>query len=97
MNDAEWSRKVRERDNFRCVFGLRGCLGAASDACHIFSRGFQKLRFDIDNGLSGCRTCHSWCEVHKDKFLLLARSIIGENKWMSLVKKIEKYYGKKNK
>ena len=57
-----WRKKVFERDNFTC----RKCekVGGKLNAHHInpFST-HPELRFDIENGLTLCHSCH--VELHK--------------------------------
>jgi len=62
MTDAEWSKAVRKRDFNTCRILLPGCTSKATDAHHIFTRKFKKLRCDIRNGLSVCRNCHNKLE-----------------------------------
>ena len=53
--DKAWSVAVKTRDKFRC----RLCLGEGTDAHHICHRGQNYgLRWDIENGITLCRTCH---------------------------------------
>ena len=53
--DKAWSLAVKTRDKFRC----RVCLGEGTDAHHICHRGQNYgLRWDIENGITLCRTCH---------------------------------------
>ena len=53
--DKAWSLAVKTRDKFRC----RLCLGEGTDAHHICHRGQNYgLRWDIENGITLCRTCH---------------------------------------
>lgn len=91
--DNEWSRKVKERDRYRCRFGYKGCTGKATDACHIFSRSFKKLRWVVDNGLAGCRKCHSKSERNTKVFELDARRLVGEDIWKELVGVLAEVYG----
>lgn len=92
QKDYEWSKKVKERDRYRCRFGLRGCTGKATDACHIFSRRFKALRYNINNGLAGCRNCHTWTEQNTESFESLARLLVGEEIWMELTSILFKHY-----
>lgn len=53
----EWSRLVKERDNFTCM----NCsiVGGELESHHIKSYAeYPELRFDINNGITLCVDCH---------------------------------------
>lgn len=53
----EWSRKVKERDDFTCqLCGLRGVV-LHSDHIKPFAL-YPELRFDLSNGRALCKPCH---------------------------------------
>ena len=61
-----WSKTVRERDNWTCQ--KCGKRGGEMHAHHIkrFNKN-PKLRFDVSNGITLCNKCH--CKLHKpDKY-----------------------------
>jgi len=60
---AEWRTAVFERDEYTCQ--LCGQVGHQLVAHHIYLFSeFPDLRFDVDNGLTLCRSCHS--SLHND-------------------------------
>ena len=62
----KWRMSVFERDNWTCQgCGLRGCY---LQAHHIKSWAkFKDLRYDINNGVTLCLTCHSQTDNYKGK------------------------------
>jgi 5-methylcytosine-specific restriction endonuclease McrA len=65
VNSSKWSLEVKKRDNFIC----QGC-GANKDlqSHHIVPwKKDETLRFDIENGITLCRSCHSFVERMIDK------------------------------
>lgn len=53
--DAFWSQAVLARDGHRCQL----CGAPADDAHHIIHRARMSVRYDLGNGISLCRRCHS--------------------------------------
>lgn len=57
--DRLWSLVVRKRDRFRCqVCGETDYRKI--QAMHIISRSEWAVRWNLDNGISGCRACHKY-------------------------------------
>jgi len=56
-NHRNWRKRIFERDNYKCVdCGTNKFLHAH----HIKTRAeFPENEFDIDNGITLCRNCHS--------------------------------------
>ena len=52
-----WRKSVFERDGYRCL--ICGKVGGRLNAHHIRSwKDFPELRFDVDNGMTMCQSCH---------------------------------------
>lgn len=61
LMDTTWSKRVLERDFYRCQW----CFRAGTDPHHIIYKSqSQATRWDIDNGICLCRECHD--EAHKN-------------------------------
>lgn len=59
---VEWRKAVFERDGFQCQVCEK--IGGKLNAHHIkpFAK-HKELRFDVDNGITLCETCHK--KVHR--------------------------------
>lgn len=86
--DKEWSKKVRERDNYICQV----CSKKGNQAHHILPRMFKQLRHELDNGLTLCYSCHiankysahknpiwfyHWLKYNKPELLLKSELFLG--------------------
>lgn len=61
----EWRISVYKRDNFTCQY-CNDNKANNIEAHHIKSFAkYPNLRYDIDNGITLCKTCHK--EIHKNK------------------------------
>lgn len=57
--DALWSKAVRARDRFTCQV----CYSTDAknmQAMHIISRSEWAIRWDLENGICGCKACHKF-------------------------------------
>ena len=55
---SDWREKVFNRDKFKCC--SCGQIGGQLEAHHLFSyKGFPELRYDIENGITLCKECHT--------------------------------------
>jgi len=61
IEDQQWSRDVRARDNHTC----RRCKGKGTEAHHIATRARRPdLVLVLSNGATLCAFCHQWCHTH---------------------------------
>lgn len=64
----EWRTKVYQRDGFACQDCGVHCEPKNIIAHHLKEfADYPELRFDVDNGLTLCRTCHFNRHHHKEK------------------------------
>lgn len=57
---TEWRKSVYERDNWTCQECGIHCKPKNITAHHIKSfHDYPELRYDIDNGITYCRSCHA--------------------------------------
>lgn len=86
MLDSGWSEKVKKRDNYTCQ--KCGSTQKQLNSHHIFSRSHKSTRWDIDNGITLCVSCHKFNNgsAHKDpeQFRTWIISIIGQNEYDKL-------------
>jgi len=67
----EWSKLVKERDNFKCVFCDETKM---LNAHHIINRQNEDLRFDINNGITLCSKHHRFSfsfSAHQNSFIFV--------------------------
>lgn len=61
--DNTWSKKIRERANYRCEIcrdlGLEQ-KGKKVEAAHVVGKGCTFLRWDLRNGVCACTTHHKF-------------------------------------
>lgn len=93
--DKAWSQQVIARYHGRCQWLLPGCLGEATDACHVIPRRFGQLRLDVDNGIAGCRVCHQKVDANPKLLKALASKILSREAIASLQSKMLHVYGRR--
>lgn len=94
LTDEAWAEAIKTRDPM-CRFNRPGCLKKSTDACHVFPRANMGTRFNLLNGIGGCRACHSWQETHPEEARPIMQHIVGMGIWMDLKVKatsIVKFY-----
>jgi len=85
-----WSQAVLKMDSYRC----QRCDSPATQAHHIFSRRYQAVRYEVNNGVSLCYPCHIyWAHSEHEKFRDFILGWMGEQKFNLL--KLLAYEGKK--
>lgn len=92
--DAEWARKVKERDGWRCqVTGAyygpgSGRASRGLEAAHIFSRNNPYVRHEIDDGVSLSYSLHRfWCHRQPAEFMVWVEQWMGKERFEALRKK----------
>ena len=91
--DKEWSLAVRTRDKFTCQrCGYHHPRGKSLNGAHIISRDNSKLRWNVNNGICLCISCHRWwAHTHPVEFTYWVAKKIG---WDKLENLYEYAYGK---
>jgi len=51
--------QVLERDEYRCLVGMEGCLGLANQVDHIHPLAFGGAPYDPSNLRASCAKCNS--------------------------------------
>lgn len=75
-----WRRKVRRRDKYTCQMPKCGSKKSLK-VHHILTWAkFPSLRFDIDNGICLCRSCHDKISKVEHYYAKLFISIVKRNK-----------------
>lgn len=72
--DALRSRIVKARAGFRCE--RCGGSGQLQD-CHVFSRAFKSIRWDLENAIAACTGCHQWGHRNPLAWYELAEKVRG--------------------
>jgi len=72
----KWRQEVYRRDNFKCQ--MPGCKKRGRvQAHHIRSWSTAPaLRYDVDNGISLCWTCHNEVNKHETQYAQLFIDIV---------------------
>lgn len=101
FNHIRWSAAVKRRDHFTCQICER--RGEKLNAHHIYAYNrYKDLRYDLDNGITLCETCHKdfhqiyengdntaeQFEEYKKTRLMLIEHIRREKKKNKIVEKI---------
>lgn len=76
----EWRKKVFERDDYTCQkCGIRSGNGKATylTAHHIKSFSeYPELRFEVNNGITLCESCHCRLDKYRARFIRLEAQIV---------------------
>lgn len=79
--DQKWRQEVKARDGYRCrMCGSRNRL----EAHHVFGRGNQGTRHDLDNGVTLCEPHHRYAHGFKPQFLTWAERELGTERFRAL-------------
>lgn len=95
--DKEFSLYIRKRDG-RCMNPLcpNGMSRSAEvkylECSHFWPRGDLISRFDPDNCMALCHTCHSmWENTKQGKYRELMIRVLGYKRYQALQKRVEDY------
>ena len=56
--DEIWKMKVKQRDSYNCQVCKKKVEGHNCHAHHILPKGFSRLRWDVNNGITLCYRHH---------------------------------------
>ena len=90
--DKEWSRKVKERDGFKCQ--INGCEKTRLNSHHIIPWQYKETRTDLMNGITLCVSHHTFGKKSAHKNALWFSNWLRENKpdlYNYLMEKINEY------
>lgn len=81
--DILWSEVIRLRDKYKCQHP--GCSRAGVQAHHIFGRGYNNTRHDIQNGILLCKYHHKfWAHGKPEEFRDFITKRLGEKTYEEL-------------
>jgi 5-methylcytosine-specific restriction endonuclease McrA len=87
--DSEFSRAIKERDNWRCRrCGTQYAEGSRGLHCaHIVGRRNRELRWDERNVVSLCASCHFWAHGNPIAFTDWLRVELGARRltWLKRI------------
>ncbi len=88
----EWRRKIRERDGAKCQ--MPNCMSKKQIQVHHILKwsSYPTLRFDVNNGICLCSTCHKRIQGQEEVWAPLFMSII----MATINKELQKAIDKKN-
>tara|TARA_Y100000590_G_scaffold423744_1_gene529931 strand:- start:871 stop:1143 length:273 start_codon:yes stop_codon:yes gene_type:complete len=77
---AEWRKKVYNRDKRRCQ--MPGCKSKYKIQAHHIKTwsGASSLRYDIDNGITLCKSCHDSINKYESHYEALFTEIVSSKK-----------------
>lgn len=79
--DYYWSQIIKIANPF-CWF--TGCNKPSTEACHIHSRRHDGTRWDVKNGMGGCRQHHRWETDHPKEAKPLVMAHVGKEEYERL-------------
>jgi len=76
---TDWRKKVYKRDKHKCQ--MPGCGYRKYLQAHHIQRwaSASSLRFDVDNGITLCKNCHSRVTGHERQYESLFMEIVRKN------------------
>ena len=75
----DWRKKVYSRDKFQCQ--MPGCKSKYRLQAHHINNWSSAaiLRYDVDNGITLCRSCHERITGHEHAYQSLFSQIVHDN------------------
>ena len=75
----DWRKKVYKRDKFRCQ--MPDCKSKYKIQAHHIVKWSSAaiLRYDVDNGITLCRSCHEKITGHEHLYQSLFHEIVKKN------------------
>lgn len=74
----EWSKNVKNRDNWKCKISNSDCYGRI-EAHHILGwTAYPELRYDINNGITLCHAHHPRKRIDEAKLSPFFQSLVAE-------------------
>lgn len=75
----EWRSKVYKRDEFKCQ--MPGCDSRFRIQAHHIKKwsSAAMLRYDVENGITLCRSCHEHITGYEQAYETLFYQIVREN------------------
>ena len=75
----EWRISIYKRDKFKCQ--MPGCSSKKYLNAHHIQKwaSASMLRYDIDNGITLCRSCHGRVTGHEQHYQRLFQDIVRKN------------------
>lgn len=94
-NDAAFSKYIRTRDGWKCVYGFKCGMNidysenkGGLDNSHFQKRSKWSVRYDPENCDAACKKCHYFIENHPDGQKVLEdfkRQQLGERRYNLLI------------
>lgn len=91
--DKMFSQFIREKAHGRC----ERCFGVGSQVHHFYGRRHENTRFDPDNAVCVCFTCHRWFHENPEEARAFMVRKLGENVYNSLCLRANLYKKKDRK
>ena len=72
----EWRRRVRKRDGYKCQ--MPSCKSKKNLQVHHIRKWStaSSLRYDVDNGITLCKSCHQNITKHEELYESLFTDIV---------------------
>lgn len=82
--DARCAEVVKERDGKRCCVCRHEVSGRACHWAHVFSRRYLNTRWDLQNSLVLCRSCHYRYTLRPEEWMHYVEGRMGRERFERL-------------